>query len=1195
MAVLENGKVSEPSQDRLKTERSKKNKPRRGYVWWCLSLIARLCIWYVVLTPFFRCPSNLSELEESSPRVCKPYLIARSHLGPHIAPYYQSYAAPYVELARPYAQTFSERIYTPASKVVKHGYDTYGAPVLEQAGKYSHRQWEAVVVPQLYSAQAKVNDIYKASLDPYVQQAIVAVSPYSDAVSNKVVEIKDKYILPLYVQTKPFIGKTYSSGRDVISGTVAPLAQKTWSSLIVFVKGTVWPRITGLYSENVEPQLVKIGQKLATYREGKKLRAVMDEVESSIEESATPTPTTSLEDVLISQTTSSSSTRDAAATKASLTSEQKMAKAREQIASDLRTWQEKFAAAADKGVEDLGDRIQEIVASQLESGAKKHGKSLVEALETVVDHEFSNLKAQINTIVGSLPAVDAPQEEENAIGDLQKAIRSAGLTIRDRAHALREWHNAFQEELVRRVSAASESTLDVLDGIRDLGLQEIGMRWAWMDGVTYKDWAKYHAVRKQFDDWRNEVRDFGLNHEKVEEAKAVASDILSRGMAIAEDAAKELTRLREVGKWKIEARDVSDNFDTRTEPPVKPAAKAVDEDTSQSDEELQSAILRDGQPSETADADVSSSILETETQDLRSNENETLQTEAPSEELSADEEALTDQDPIVAESFPTSWSETETTSSTVAETSTSAEPASSKVWGGAAAQVLTEQQPILDVVNDDEERKFSEQIELLTSEAGERYAKATKVVSEALFGPPSQATKTTTGPLESISSIASSRLQEALSIASEQYASLKASIAPTSTFAQDPILLDAQRRYYEAVGLAHDHYTAFVESASQAIFGTPTPTPSSAHFQDLLNKAEAQYSQASSLASASLAAVVASLTSAMGSTTEGTARSIVEDASSRYSAALSAASASLSLASASVSSALYGTPTGTLEAMASKASENWESLISRASEQVYGTSTPYMQQLYNQQLDRYEALESLVSELVVGKEPEFTESVMSKLRSAYETPYPAAALSSASSYASDAYESASSFVATHATPLPVLEDILNAANEQFNSAVDAASSYVHGSSQGTYEHVTSAAADAFASASSQVSEAVYGTQPGYVEAARSQVDEAFSSAQSALSTAIYGTPTTGPAESAFSAASGAYASATSAVADNVSAALESATSRLSVAVDSAQSRLSDLASKASDYASKVESSAASVAEEYQSSVSSATSKIKDEL
>lgn len=239
----------------------------------------RLCIWYAVLTPLFHCPSNISQLEESTPRVCKPYLVARSYIEPHVEPYYEAYAAHYVELARPYAETFKERIYTPVSKIANQGYDAYGAPALDRAGKYGHQQWEAVAVPQLRSIQNKANDLYTAIIDPHVQQVIVLTSPYLGAVNTKASEVNEKYFQPLYVRSKPFIGKIYSSGQHILSGTVAPLVQKTWSSFLVFTKGTVWPFLTGLYSENVEPQLVKIGERLASYREGKKLRAVVDEYE----------------------------------------------------------------------------------------------------------------------------------------------------------------------------------------------------------------------------------------------------------------------------------------------------------------------------------------------------------------------------------------------------------------------------------------------------------------------------------------------------------------------------------------------------------------------------------------------------------------------------------------------------------------------------------------------------------------------------------------------------------------------------------------------------------------------------------------------------------------------------------------------------------------------------------------------------
>lgn len=201
------------------------------------------------------------------------------------------------------------------------------------------------------------------------------------------------------------------------------------------------------------------------------------------------------------------------------------------------------------------------------SSANAHGQSLSTALQAVAGKQVSTIKDRINNLVQTLPEEDAPEAEESTRELLVADIRTAAIAVRDRAHTLREWSLTFEDELMRRVSAAVNSTLDVLDDIRDLGLQEIGMRWAWMDTVTYKDWARYHALKAQIDDWRNEIRKVGMNHKSVADAKAVAADILASGMEVAEDTARELIRLKDVGHWKLAAREVSDNFETRTEPP----------------------------------------------------------------------------------------------------------------------------------------------------------------------------------------------------------------------------------------------------------------------------------------------------------------------------------------------------------------------------------------------------------------------------------------------------------------------------------------------------------------------------------------------------------------------------------------------------------------------------------------------------
>ena len=236
----------------------------------------RLCIWYALLTPFFRCPSRLSDLNESSPTVCKPYLIARSHVEPHVLPYYHTYGAPYVERARPYVLVFNEHVYSPVAKATKEGYDKYGAPAWDQTQAYAQEQWQAQAVPRLRSVQSYLDGVYQTEVRPYVQRGIETVSPYYENANAVIMKAYGEYVLPIYAYSGPFIGKTYTSGQDMLTTTVLPYAHGTWSSVIYFVHSEVWPRVTGLYSENVEPQLVKIGQRLASYREGKRLRGVAD-------------------------------------------------------------------------------------------------------------------------------------------------------------------------------------------------------------------------------------------------------------------------------------------------------------------------------------------------------------------------------------------------------------------------------------------------------------------------------------------------------------------------------------------------------------------------------------------------------------------------------------------------------------------------------------------------------------------------------------------------------------------------------------------------------------------------------------------------------------------------------------------------------------------------------------------------------
>ncbi|ODH46654.1 hypothetical protein GX48_07264 [Paracoccidioides brasiliensis] len=985
MAIAADGVVAKKVNGQVDGQPLRKREQKRpaGFARWSLGVIVRLLIWYALLTPLFHCPSTPQELDSNSSWVCKPYLIARSHIEPHITPYYEFYGAPYVDTVRPYARTFNEKIYIPAVHFATRTYRMYGAAHFEKGTSYVRHQLGALITPHLYSLQNSTIRIYENSIGPYYTSVSTVVTPYYQASVTHFDKAWRSYVQPFYAQSKPVIVKASSSAYNIAVNTIYPYAKKIWSSLLIFINETLLPGIVGLYTENVEPQLVRIGEKLAGYREGRKLGAVVEETESSTKKftstvfASLPTTTVSPKTSAYSTTTYSSSAPHPEQ------SIDKVSLARETIATDLKTWQEKFAIAADKGVEDLDERVAKLVERRI-LDARKFGEELVSELETVGKQELKSLKAKINDILRGLPNESSVQDRDDAESQLVEAVRTAGFAIRGSAQKLRQWLRDFNRELFAEVAAVSDATVDVLDQIRDLGLQNIGMKWAWMDGVTYKDWAKYNALKKQFHSWREEVRVVGMKHSAYEDAKSLANEIVERGMAIAETTAKELTRLKEVGKWKIEAEDTSHDFETRTGDASEVRASrraamglgayhnsisAVETKTTSDTAEYPSSSAPEAEASETNPSD----------QDTPEPSHETDSTEPGPEPEPEPEPFVGDDNAGTGDN----------------------------VWGGAAAELIeheevsrnspeqasdgpsSQQQPLMTTLSSSStttnltspaepsgqstiSTKTSSSFSDSISQAKKQYDRAHSVAGAHNSGTPDEhviasiesaypgslqhasenlephlkapseyaripITNAITIPSptppqdDGLLSIASAKLQSSLELASvalsKAIASATAAAADTdtdtgtkATVPGQQIILDARRRYYEAIGLAHDQYSIFLNSASDATSTSiSTSIPSSVKPSEtsipaltskpILEQASSEFSSVSSLASASLDALLYSIRSVSASIDPVSASSIIADASSRFQDALSAASALL----VSASSATSCTPTSAIK------------------------------------------------------------------------------------------------------------------------------------------------------------------------------------------------------------------------------------------------------------------------------------------
>lgn len=127
--------------------------------------------------------------------------------------------------------------------------------------------------------QAIAKDKYDETLAPHVEKVIAATAPYYEIAKSNAFQTYYGHILPTYNAVRPYAIQGYDTLSDFTVNTAVPYSKWAWATGAIFVERTVWPQVRILYGENVEPQLIRIGERLGRYRDGKKLKGVVDEVD----------------------------------------------------------------------------------------------------------------------------------------------------------------------------------------------------------------------------------------------------------------------------------------------------------------------------------------------------------------------------------------------------------------------------------------------------------------------------------------------------------------------------------------------------------------------------------------------------------------------------------------------------------------------------------------------------------------------------------------------------------------------------------------------------------------------------------------------------------------------------------------------------------------------------------------------------
>ncbi|KIW04530.1 uncharacterized protein PV09_04284 [Verruconis gallopava] len=1193
----------------------------------------------MVITAVFRCPSTIANVSDESPKICRPYLHFRDQAMPYVQPYYDIYLKTYIDRAQPHVDSLNRNVVAPAAIFAKEKYTVYGAPCVAQLKDYAEGTWSSTLKPRLEVRRKWARAQYDQTLGPHVDQVYSIVKPYTREVFAEVAHMYDTTIIPLYYRAVPVLHQAFKHGHHISTEIIFPNVRYAQQVSFEFLRRKLWPMLVLLYGENVEPQLTKIMERVGRYKDARNMQNV---VTGELNSEPTSMSSVTGKDVSITPSASASPERQTAIPTSS-SNPVVEDDTREKIQSDLSGWKRKFALAAERGTTDLRNRVEEITSRQIENQAQGVANGLVIKLDETAKTVIDDVKAKIIELIQDLPE-DADQDAEDALYEkVVQTVRSAGTAIKEKAQAIREWENKYDADTTSLVTAALESTLKIVDSIRDLGLQQIGMRWANMEGVTYEDWATYHDLKSEFDSWRHGIEDAALKHKGLEAARAEGERVREVAIRSAQNAVAELVRLRDASKWKIAARDSTDDFSSKV---VPPRAKVVDASHGDSKNVAQS------QPSDGTAEGLSAAVGA-----------------ATSSIADLFKDGLEVVDALTEEAMSSVGSAYESVK--LASTSSMDDLASSASFSAAnaprsvlsAAKDKSEQARSVVGTPAPENSQASISANLQHSEASPStqsvISKSSPDKDEAFNAFPSISPQ---APSIASDSISSNEPANELTTASSKVFGIPGALA--ADVGQKQIVLDhpfdADDTLSEYLAIAGDKGSELTDVVKEALKGF-TAEPTQGIVEGITSVAGEQIARALTAAS-----------EALYGTPTGELEGIEDKLTKRYHEAVTAASY-----------AIYGTPQPVLASIASQASAKFDEAVnlakqqySKASIEVAGTPKPAYEEAISSIESSYSESLSLASEKlesILGYTASIThlwasptqgvyasvssvaserlQQGLSKASSQYEKAKSAAGLQDPPAhqqylaeaqkqyyqgigFAHDQYsrflEAAST--AVYGTPTPAYQTLLELAQAQYTGAVSAAKSVydelvqsinevvddkerspaqsILASAASQYEFAKSQAADILAAASASASSAVFGTSAGNVEylasaaneqlfgsttpwldAAASRASANWDSLISSASSAIYGTPAPWH-ESAYSQAGEYAAQATDAAASQY-AALAGLFNELLVGKepDFTESMMARLSSAYYTGMPNYASSASSLASELYASASSAASSV----
>ncbi|KAK6517808.1 hypothetical protein TWF506_004986 [Arthrobotrys conoides] len=509
-----------------------KKKKTKTQTWkgWFLSSLFRYSLLYSLYVYIWTCPKDgsddrtICDLGDRTLDIVEPYMYDAYDF--YIEPYYNEYLASYIDQAAPYIISANEQYIRPVRIYAVEQFEKTGRPLLVKAkdaavatlSPYAQRAYDAYLAEFVASGR-EVYDAYAPTVKKYGQQA------YDYAIEKG---------YPYYLISLPYLEKAWEQGIETAG----------WAG----VEGKGW--IYRRWGIHVEPQLWRIQERLGL----KGLRGTRVQDGPTPPHRGNPNASdTAPENVLEesyedidAKETPEANTKGAAGEekeKKKSTAEQIEA-ARPLVVADLESWGTKFEEAGVKASADVVSKLDELCGKVM----KEHGTLSTEILtdlEARIEKEYRDFEQGLGTLL------DSPAETKYVMVGYDGLVGRTMQNLKEKQIQIKGSTQELLMDTYQTTAKIVDAALAEMDSAHDTGMQELGMKWAWMDGVTYKDWAKYHDLKKAFGSLKTKVIRSGQGHKGLREVTDYAKSIDDAAAEVLKVARVEVAKLEKLGRQRL--------------------------------------------------------------------------------------------------------------------------------------------------------------------------------------------------------------------------------------------------------------------------------------------------------------------------------------------------------------------------------------------------------------------------------------------------------------------------------------------------------------------------------------------------------------------------------------------------------------------------------------------------------------------